>query len=185
MHSNHYIYCLEAVADIDSSNESGILPSLENLALQYGITNVHKTCDSIEGFEESLSMLLYEDRNFKDYGIVYFVVKGNGNQIILDDFYYSLEEIAEFFEGKLTGKILHFCNQMLLELDKESAQYFLDVTGAKAISGYGNKTPVDSFVIDNLFFWLCQEYEEVTELVEELFLRQYTLCQAMGFQLYY
>jgi hypothetical protein len=176
---------MEAVADIEANDKSDVLPSLENLASRYGITNVYKTCDSIEGFEEALSTLLYEDRNFKDYGILYLAVKGKGNQIILDNFYYSLEEIAEVFEGKLTGKILHFCNNMLLDLDSESAQYFLDVTGAKAISGYSNPAPVKSFVLDNLFFWLCQEYDEVIELVEELFRRQQALCLAMGFKLYY
>lgn len=63
--NNHYIYCLEEVADVDATNSSIILPALENLALEYGITNVYKTCDSIETFEESLSTLLYEDNTLK------------------------------------------------------------------------------------------------------------------------
>ena len=60
MHSNTKLFCLETVSDVISqTNSSTILPSLEKLALQYNITNIYQTCDSIEGLEESLSTLLY------------------------------------------------------------------------------------------------------------------------------
>lgn len=185
MYSDKYIYCLEGVPDIEATNTTFILPSLENLAFKYGITNVYKTCDTIEGLEESLSTLLYEDRNFKSYAILYMVFEGKDNSIILDDYYYSLEEIAEFFEGKLTGKIIHFANTMYLDLEADTAQYFLDVTGAKAISGYKNRVPIHSTVLDNLYFALCQEHEDVIDLVEALFEKQQLLATSMGFTLYY
>ncbi|VXC27855.1 conserved hypothetical protein [Flavobacterium sp. 9AF] len=180
-----YIYCLEGVQDVDKPHPTAILPALENLVFQYGITNIYKTCDTLEGLEESLSLLLYEDRNFKDYAILYLVFQGEANQIILDNYYYSLEEIAEFFEGKLTGKIIHFANLMRLDLDEESAQYFLDVTGAKAISGYSKKVPILSTVLDAQYFALCQEHDDVVDLVETLYEKQYALCKTMGFLLYY
>ena len=69
------LYCLESVPNITTQTSSIILPSLEKLALQYNITNVYQTCDSIEGLEESLSTLLYEDRNFNNYEIIYFVFR--------------------------------------------------------------------------------------------------------------
>lgn len=185
MYPDKYIYCLEGVEDVDSPSKSAILPALESIAMNYGITNIYKTCDTIEGVEESLSALLYEDRNFKDYAILYLVFEGEGNQIELADYYYSLEEIAEFFEGKLTGKIVHFANTMRLDLDEEGAQFFLDVTGARAISGYQNQVPVLSTVLDIPYFALCQEYDDVIELVETLYERHYALCSTMGFLLYY
>ncbi|CAM3906194.1 MULTISPECIES: DUF6642 family protein [Flavobacterium] len=185
MYPDKYIYCLEGVADVTENNKSQILPSLENLALHFGITNVYKTCDCIEGLEESLSTLLYEDKSFKDYAILYLVFEGEGNKIELDDYYYTLEEIAEFFEGKLTDKIIHFTNTMRLDLDEEGAQYFLDVTGAKAVSGYNKPVPILSTVLDNPYFSLCQEYDDVVALVEELYERHYALCNTMGFVLYY
>ncbi len=185
MHPDKYIYCLEGVEDVDLPSKTAILPALEILAMRYGITNIYKTCDTIEGVEESLSALLDEDRNFKDYAILYFVFEGEGNQIELADYYYSLEEIAEFFEGKLTGKIIHFANTMRLDLDEEGAQFFLDVTGAKAISGYQNQVPVLSTVLDIPYFALCQEYDDVIELVETLYGNHYALCSKMGFLLYY
>lgn len=185
MASEKYIYCLEGVPDVDQPHPTAILPALENLAFQYGITNIYKTCDTLEGLEESLSLLLYEDRNFKDYGILYLVFEGDGNQIMVDGYYYTLEEIAEFFEGKLTGKIIHFANLMRLDLDEEGAQYFLDVTGAKAISGYSKQVPILSTVLDTFYFSLCQEEENVIDLVETLYEKQYALCTTMGFLLYY
>jgi hypothetical protein len=179
------LFCLESVPDVTSQTSSIILPSLEKLALQYNITNVYQTCDSIEGLEESLSTLLYEDRNFHDYEIIYFVFQGRDNNIIIDNYLYSLEEIAEFFEGKLTNKRIHFANTLQLDLDSETAQYFLDVTGAISISGYRNPAPILSTIIDNPFFALCQEYDDVTDIVEALFEKHYTLAKAMGFTLYY
>ena len=185
MLSKKRIYCLESVADVEAPVKSLFLPALENLAIQYGITNVYKTCDSIEGFDESISTLLYEDRNFRDYTIIYLVFEGKEQELKIDNYYYSFEELAEFFEGKLKGKIIHFANTMLLDLEEETFQYFLDVTGAKAISGYGNRVPVLSAALDNLYFSLYEEYDEVIELVESLYEKQYTICKTMGFKMYY
>jgi uncharacterized protein DUF6642 len=185
MSENHYIYCLESVQDVDADSRSAILPSLEQLAMQYGITNVYKTCDCIEGFEESISTLLYEDRHFKDYAVIYLAFEGRSNELKIGDYYYSFEEIAEFFEGKLKGKTIHFANTLQLNLDEETFQYFLDVTGAKAVSGYANPVPVLSTALDNLYFYLRQEIDDEVELVEVLFEKQYALCTAMGFRMYY
>ena len=185
MTQNHYIYCLESVQDITVESKSPIVPSLQDLARQYGITNVHKTCDSIEGFEESISTLVYEDKNFKDYAFIYLVFEGRKNELKIDNYYYSLEEIAEFFEGKLKGKVIHFANTFQLDLEEETFQYFLDVTGAKAISGYANQVPILSTVLDNLYFYLSEENVDLVELVEVLFEKQYFLCNSLGFRMYY
>ena len=63
---NFKLFCLEGVKDINATASSAIFHSLENLALHQGITNIYKSCDSIESLEESLSALLYADRHFKD-----------------------------------------------------------------------------------------------------------------------
>ncbi|WP_136667878.1 DUF6642 family protein [Flavobacterium sp. H122] len=185
MSENHYIYCLESVPDITAVHKNPIVPALETLALQYGITNVYTTCDSIESFEESISTLLYEDRHFKDYSIIYLVFEGRSNELKIDNYYYSFEEIAEFFEGKLKGKIVHFANTLQLDLEEETFQYFLDVTGAKAISGYANQIPILSTVLDNFYFSLSEETDDVVELTQSLFEKKYTLCKSMGFTVYH
>ncbi len=179
------LFCLEGVQDIEDTTNSTILPSLESLAMQQNITSIYKTCDSIEGLEESLSALLYEDRNFRDYEILYLVFEGRGNVITIGGYDYSLEEIAEFFEGKLRDKIVHFANTKILDLTAEAAQYFLDVSGARAVSGYRNSAPVLSTILDNQFFGLCQEFEDVIEITEELYRQNYALAKTLGFTLYY
>lgn len=185
MPHKHYVYCLESVTDCSVESKSPIVQSLYNLAAQYGITNVHKTFDSIEGFEENISNLLYEDRNFKDYAVIYLILDGRRNELKIDNYYYSFEEIAEFFEGKLKGKIVHFTNTLQLDLEEETFQYFLDVTGAKAISGYANQVPMFSTVLDNLYFSLMEEIDDVVELTETLFEKKYALCNSLGFRMYY
>jgi hypothetical protein len=186
MDYDQFIFCLEAVPDVEAHTTTEVVKNLEQLAIEEGIASIYKTCDTIEGLEESLNTLLYDDHNFKDYEIIYLVMPGEANNICLNDYYYSLEEIAELFEGKMKGKILHFANTKVLDLSEEEAQYFLDITGARAISGYGvafhNLT---SIPIDKAFFSLCQEYDDVVEIVEELYQNHYALCKLLDFRLYY
>jgi hypothetical protein len=186
MDTDKFIFCLEAVPDIATATTTEVVLHLEQLALEQGITSIYKTCDTIEGLEESLNALRYDDHNFKDYEIIYFVMQGESNTICLNDYYYSLDEIAELFEGKLTGKILHFANTKIVDLSEEEAQYFLDITGARALSGYGTVfNTLSSLALDKTFFNLCQEEDNVIEIVEELHQKQYALCKLLDFRLYY
>ena len=184
--NDKFIFCLEAVPDVDTAVTTEVLKNLEKLAVEQGIASIYKTCDTIEGLEESLNALRYDDHDFKDYEVIYLVMEGEGNNICLNDYFYSLEEIAELFEGKLTGKILHFANTKILNLSEEEAQYFIDVTGARAISGYG--TPfnrLSSTNLDRMFFSLCQEQDNIIQIVEELHQKHYALCKLLDFRLYY
>lgn len=187
MNPDKFIFCLEAVPDTEIHTTTEVVKNLEHLAFEQGITSIYKTCDTIEGLEESLSALLYDDHNFTGYEIIYLVMPGKGNNICLNNYYYSFEEIAELFEGKMKGKIIHFANAKIVDLDEEEAQYFLDVTGARAISGYGLPyTKIASIsTLDRAFFNFCQEYEDVTEIVEELHQKHFALCQLLDFRLYY
>jgi len=185
MDYDKFIFCLEAVPDADQDYTTETTKSLEQLAIQ-GIDSIYQTCDTIEGLEESLTALLYDDHHFKNYEIIYLVMQGEENNICLNHYYYNLEEIAELFEGKMRGKIIHFANAKPLDLSAEEAQYFLDITGARAISGYGiETTKVTSSNLDKVFFSLCQNEDDVTEIVEELHEKHFTLCKLLDFRLYY
>ena len=184
--TDNFIYCLEAVPDIETDTVTETQKSLEHLALQYGVASIYQTCDTIEGLEASLNALVLDDHYFKDYEIIYLVMTGEANSICLNDYYYSLQEIAELFEGKLKGKILHFSNAKVLDLDEEEAQYFLDITNAKAVSGYGNPfNGLSSSNLDKAFFNLFKEDDNMFDVVEELHQRHYNVCKLLDFRLYY
>ena len=70
MDYDKFIYCLEAVPDSEVFRATEVYKNLEKLAAEQGIDSIYKVCDSIEGLEESLGTLLYEDHNFKDYEMV-------------------------------------------------------------------------------------------------------------------
>jgi hypothetical protein len=182
----YFIYCLEGVDTVEIDLVTEAQQSLDQLTSQYAIGSIYKTCDTIEGLEASLSALVSDDHNFKDYEIIYLVITGEANSICLNNYYYSLQEIAEIFEGMLRGKILHFSNAKVLDLDKEEAQYFLDITGAKAISGYGNEfNGITSSNLDKAFFNLFKEDDNMLDVVEELHQRHYNVCKLLDFRLYY
>ena len=182
-----FIYCLEAVTDVDKEVTTEVVKTLEEIALTEGITSIYKSCDTIEGLEDSLNALIYDDHHFKYYEIIYLIMSGQPNNIMLNDYYYSIEEIAEIFEGKMTGKIIHFSNRKALDLTDDESQYFLDVTGARAISGYGtrNDTFSSSNTIDRVFFNMFQENDDYKEVVEMMFQKHYKLCKLLDFRLYY
>ena len=184
--TDYFIYCLEAVEDIEIDRVTEAQKKLDQLTLQYGVSSIYNTCDTIEGLESSINALVLDDHNFKDYEVIYFVIPGEANNICLNDYYYSLQEIAEIFEGRLEGKILHFSNEKILDLDQEEAQYFLDITGAKAVSGYGYKSNgLTSSNLDIAFFNLFNEDDNMLDVVEELHQKHYKMCKLLDFRLYY
>ena len=186
LNEDYFIYCLEAVHDIETDAVSEVQKSLEQLTQQYGVANIYKTCDTIEGLEASLTALVSDDHYFKDYEIIYLVITGEANSICINNYHYSLQEIAEIFEGRLKGKILHFSNAKVLDLDEEEAQYFLDITGAKGISGYGNEfNGITSANLDKAFFNLFNEDDNMLAVVEELHQKYYSACKILDFRLYY
>lgn len=185
-YSDYFIFCLEGVHDVGINNTTETQRKLKELALQYGIASIYKNCDSIEGLEDSLNALVLEDHQFKNYEIIYFVMTGEANSICLNHYHYDLQEIAEIFEGKLTNKIIHFSNTKILDLEEEEAQYFLDVTSAKGISGYGkHSNGLSSVNLDKAFFHLFQNDNNMLNVVEDLHQKYYNMCKQLDFRLYY
>ena len=185
MDAEKFIFCLEAIPDSEQPTETITVKGLEQLAFQ-GISSIYNYCDSIEELEERLGTLVYDDTHFKEYEIIYLVMNGEEDTIQLGNYYYTLQEIAELFEGKMKGKIIHFSNTKALDLNADDAQYFLDVTGARAVSGYGmDSVSVSSLPLDQLFFALCQEEYDVIEVVELMHQKNYVACKALDFRLYY
>ncbi|MDL5514302.1 hypothetical protein QSE00_20985 [Arenibacter sp. M-2] len=184
--ADYFIYCLEGVQEIETDKVTETQENLGQLAIKYGVASIYKTCDTIEGLEDSLNALVLDDHHFRDYEIIYLVMSGEANSICLNGYYYSLQEIAEIFEGRLKGKILHFSNTKILDLDEEEAQYFLDITGAKGVSGYGNEfNGISSANLDKAFFNLFKEDDNMLDVVEELHQRHYNVCKLLDFRLYY
>ncbi|AGC76072.1 hypothetical protein LX97_00747 [Nonlabens dokdonensis] len=183
----NFIYCLEVVPDADAIETTEVVKILEDIALNQNITSIYKACDTMEGLEESLNYLLYDDHNFKDYEIIYLVIPGDANNVLINNYYYSMEEIAELFEGKLDGKVIHFANKKILDLTDEESQYFIDVTGARAVSGYEypSESLSSAFTIDRVFFSQFYKDDDLKEVVKTMYNKHSKLCTLLGFRLYY
>src|SRR5699024_12646370 len=107
------------------------------------------------------------------------------NEIMLNESVYPLKELAEMFEGRLHDQVIHFANTKSVELTEESFQYFIDVTGATAVSGYAYSSPIFSAALHLHYFSLYRQYDDVVELVHKLYETHGKLYHAMGFRLYY
>jgi hypothetical protein len=53
MHQEKFIFCLEGVPDIDFEQQTAVIKNLERMAFEQGLTSIYKSCDTIEGLEES------------------------------------------------------------------------------------------------------------------------------------
>lgn len=180
-----HIYCLEFVTDSERAGDSPLYPWLEELALRYQISSVHQHFDDIERLEERLQTLFYEDRNFQHYQLLYLWAEGSGDGLQIGPYWYTWEELAELLEGKLAGKILHFGNTLMLDLDSEQIQYFLDLTRARGLSGYRHRLPVSSTILDAPYFAMAQEIDDVIELTENLLDKHANWATQLGFTMYY
>jgi hypothetical protein len=183
----NFIYCLEVVPDEDEFETTQVVTILEDIADKQQIASIYKTCDTIESLEESLNNLLYNDESFSDYDIIYLVLPGEANSILINGYYYSIEELAELFTGMMEGKVIHFANKKALDLTDDECQYFLDVTGARAISGYGSSSEqmTSAYTIDRIFFSLFYENDDLKEIVRQMFYKHPELCTQLDFRLYY
>lgn len=185
MNDEKFIFCLEAISDSETPTKTPTIYELEQLAL-HGIASIYNYCDSIEELEDRLGNLFYDDEHFTEYEIIYLVMQGTADNIELGNYTYNLEEIAELFEGKMNGKIIHFSNTKSLDLTEEAAHYFLAVSGARAVSGYGkDSVSMRSLPLDQLFFRLCQDEHELTDVVELMHEKHFAACKALDFRLYY
>lgn len=183
--SDFKIYCIEAVDDVQKEHQSKIWPYLEQLSQKHHIHSLYKSFDSMETLIEAIEYLLDIDKEESEYLILYFILTGQGNEIIIDGIVYRLEELAEIFEGRFEGKTIHFSNTKSLELEEESFQYFLDLTKAKALSGYTKSASVLSAELDMYFFSLHKDYYEPKEIVHAMYKDYAKLYHKFGFRLYY
>jgi hypothetical protein len=86
----------------------------------------------------------------------------------------------------MKGKVIHFANSKILDISNEEARYLLDVTGAKAISGYGEELyDVTSTNLDLVYFSLFDEFDDILEIYDALNNNFSTLCELLDFKLYY
>ncbi|MCY1374041.1 hypothetical protein D9M69_613530 [compost metagenome] len=53
MDYDKFIFCLEAVPDIETETTTEAFKSLEKLALQTGIDSIYKTCDTLKDWRKA------------------------------------------------------------------------------------------------------------------------------------
>jgi len=83
----------------------------------------------------------------------------------------------------MKGKVIHFCEQKILDLTDEDHQYFLDVNWRTRYFGlrhYPQTEISSSKVLWPVFFLaLYQENDDFTEWVELMFQKHYNLCKLL------
>jgi hypothetical protein len=149
------VFCLEESVWEDAiglSDQTSVLPTLELLE-RMGVLSefVHRHAVGNTEFENYLSWR-DSDRRVRTYGTVYLAFHGTRKGLDVGDHPVSLDDLAESI-GKLPGGVVHLGSCSVLKRNAESARRFLEVTGARLLSGYERDVEwLDSAAIDTA--WL-------------------------------
>lgn len=186
-HYEKHIFCLEGDWNDNLKQKSSILPALELLKLNASIESIYKTCSTKAEFYKRIDQILNNKTKYGKYQIIYLSFHGfKGGIQLSNDEEITLDELANVFEGKLKGKMIHFGSCSTLKTHEETINNFIEKTQALAISGYEkNINFISSTVIDILFFELCQSFKLIKAIDENMTNLYSELCNKLEFKIYY
>ena len=151
------IYCIEGLWDHNNiQDKSTILPILDLLEKRGNCNYILHDCATVSELEFFLDK--WKSKTISDkFPILYLAFHGSEGCIHLTHkVKYSLDQLAEFLEGKCEGKVIYFGSCSTLNIDKRLIKSFLEKTEAIAAIGYKKdidwiqSTACDLFVFEAL-----------------------------------
>jgi hypothetical protein len=182
-----HIFCIEGEWQPDLRRKDSIenaLKFLENGSVKK-IGHIHRHCSTVEEFNSRLSE--YFKRRYQKYNIFYICFHGLPNSIKINHkIHLGLDEIADFCEGKLKDKMVHFGSCETMNIDKSQITAFLEKTGALCVSGFKKEVPfIPATMLDMLFFEMSQYYKQLPALENAMKRNYRTLMKELDFVMHY
>lgn len=180
------IFALEGEWATGLNHPETVLPALQFLEQSGGIEFVHRRVAVKAAFFDYLNWAL--DESMQDYSIIYLGGHGDPGNLCLkyevteESEYLSLEDIADAYPGRFSGKFIHFGSCQTIAVDPPIIQSFLKKTKAKLVSGYTKQVDfVESMLLDMAYFYSLQGYERVGDFHTKMYNWHPSLCDRLGF----
>lgn len=132
------VCCVEALWE-DDGNEPTIKPMLELLTQWKYWPHVHIQCGTVDLAKAFLKEKWNES---PANSVLFFAAHGSPGSITLSNYNEEsicLYELADFLAGQCNGRYVHFSACSVLK-NMNAVDYFLENTGAAAVSGYRTDT---------------------------------------------
>ena len=97
---------MEGNWNTNPQSKQSIRPILDILYYSAGIRYVYRKCNTKDEFFEYLRQFTF--KRYKNYRILYIAFHGRPNGIQIGRDFVTLSEIADVWEGHLSGRIVHF-----------------------------------------------------------------------------
>jgi hypothetical protein len=192
MTNSKKIFALEGEWATGLNHTETVLPALQFLEQSGGIEFVHRRASVKAAFFDYLDLAI--DNSEEEYAIIYLgghgepgylYLKSEPNEEAEEPEYVSLEEIAEAYPGRFSGKFVHFGSCYTIDVDPSAIQSFLKKTKAKLVSGYTKKIDfVESMLLDMAYFYSLQGYERVGDFHTKMYNWYPGLCDRLGFAIH-
>lgn len=177
------IFALEGEWAKGLKHKETVLTALQFLEQSGGIEFVHRRVAVKAAFFDYLDMAL--SKSMQKYSIIYLGGHGATNCLYLKSEYVSLEEIADRYAGRFSGKFIHFGSCCTINVEPSAIQSFLKKTKAKLVSGYrGEVDFVESMLLDMAYFYSLQGYERVGDFHTKMYNWYPGLCDRLGFAIH-
>lgn len=179
------ILCIESAwstdPDVEKQTVSNLLNDLRADADGGDIDYTRQYCAS-----KSQLKRLMEQLDFKPFDVIYFASHGRPGKLDLARDTVSVETLADYMDGRATGKVIYFASCAVLNLNDDELRSIVKRTGAKYICGY--TTFVDwtqSRAMDGLVLQAMAKYQRPTWLWKSLMKQYADLMKQTGFYMYW
>lgn len=135
MNKSRGVFCLEGHWYGDHRDTTSVYPILDLVHRFHKMPFIHHKCSTIEEFEFSIKR--WKTKSFHNkYPILYLAFHGEKGKLLIGKKRISLNELADWLEGKCRGVVIYFGSCGTLDIHGRIISNFLKKTGAIAVLGY-------------------------------------------------
>ncbi|MCQ3805666.1 MAG: hypothetical protein OXB92_01520 [Acidimicrobiaceae bacterium] len=177
------IFALEGDPELDLTRRYSMRPVLQFLKDLNAIDFIFRDIGTPEELQHYLTRWTLAKHH--KYNIGYISFHGTPGAISFPDSRkpaVTLEMLGEWLEGRLEGRLIHFCACSVMRLGDARLQRFVKQTRTTAVMGY--RTDIDwaeSMAFDSLLFNALTRYTRLSDAVNYLDRIAGTLKQHLGF----
>lgn len=177
------IFCLETeFREKDLKNTASAEGVLRYMADYDDFEYIYKKAPTLDAFDYYLDRVLKP--KYKAYTLIYMPTHASPGAIdFANKDYLDIEDLANKYEGRFDGRIIHFGGCSLLNLNEIDLMAIKKKLGAKLITGYTkNVSSIQAIAFEILLFSSLQRYVSKLTYIQKYMYKEHPfLAKELGF----